>query len=87
MIHHLVDLACLVTLLGKDLREDQIAAIGEQEVKMRMGGEYQGNDLPTDQTDGEVLKRMPVVILPLSSVQYNVVVVGSIKELLEIIGV
>ena len=52
-----------MTHLGKDQREDQIAATGEQGVKMRRGGEYQGNDLQTDQTDGEVLRRMLVVIL------------------------
>jgi len=43
-----------VTLLGKDLREDQIAVIGEQGEKMRRGGEYQDKDLLTDLTDGEV---------------------------------
>lgn len=74
-----------MTHLGKDLREDQIAATGEQGVKMRRGGEYQGNDLQTDQTDGEVLRRMLVLILlPLSSAQDTDVVVGSTKELLEI---
>lgn len=52
-----------MTHLGKDLREDQIAATGEQGVKMKRGGEYQGNDLLTDQIDGEVLRRMLVVIL------------------------
>lgn len=74
-----------MTHLGKDLREDQIAAIGEQGVKMRRGGEYQGNDLLTDQTDGEVLRRMPfVILLPLSRAQDIDVLVGSTKELLEI---
>lgn len=52
-----------MTLRGKDLREDQIAAIGEQGQKMRRGGEYRDNDLLTDQTDGEVLRIMLVVIL------------------------
>lgn len=67
-----------MTHLGKDLREDQIAVTGEQGVKMRRGGEYQGNDLRTDQTDGEVLKRMLVVVLLLlSSAQDTDVVVGS----------
>ena len=70
-----------MTHLGKNLREDQIAAIGELGVKMKRGGEYQGNDLLTDQTDGEVLRRMLVVILlPLSSAQDTDVVVGSFKE-------
>jgi len=48
-----------VTLLGKDLREDQTAAIGEQGVKKRRGGEYRDKDL----TDGEVLGRVLVVII------------------------
>lgn len=74
-----------MTHLGKDQREDQIAATGEQGVKMKRGGEYQGNDLLTDQIDGEVLRRMLVLILlPLSSAQDTDVVVGSTKELLEI---
>lgn len=58
-----------MTLLGRDLREDQTAAIGEQGVKMRTGGEYQDNDLLTDQTDGEVLKRILVVILLLCIIE------------------
>ena len=80
-IHHLADLAYQVTLHGKELREDQTAAIGEQGVKMRRGGEYLDKDL----TDGEVLRRMLVVILlPLASMQDSDVVAGSTKELLEI---
>lgn len=74
-----------MTLLGKDLREDQIAVIGEQGEKMRRGGEYQDKDLLTDLTDGEVPRRKLVVtLLPLSSAQDTDVVVGSTKELLEI---
>lgn len=61
MIHRYLDLAYQATLLGKDLREDQIVAIGDQVVRMMMGGEYQVNDLPTEE-NGEVVLTFLVTI-------------------------
>ena len=61
MIHHYLDLAYQVTLLGKDLREDQIVAIGDRVVRMMMGGEYQVNDLQK-KGNGEVVLTFLVTI-------------------------